>query len=72
MESSSAVLLHPATPSKAEAPAQKKEPSLISPSMDVLMIGGASLLMFAFAYLFVEKNASTNQISWAAFYLARR
>jgi hypothetical protein len=63
------VLLHPVTP-KAEAPARTKEPALISPPMDVLMIGGASLVMFAFAYLFVDKSASTSQISWAAFYLA--
>ncbi len=69
METSSAVLLHPAT-QKPEPKAKAKEPALISPAMDVLMIGGASLLMFAFAYLFVDKNGSTTQISWAAFYLA--
>src|SRR4051812_31665969 len=34
------------------------------------MIGGLSVLTFAVAYLFVDKTGSTNQISWAAFYLA--
>lgn len=71
METSSAVRLHPTPQTAVAEPAPKRrEPALLSPSMDVLMIGGASLLMFAFAYLFVDKNGSTTQISWAAFYLA--
>ncbi len=57
-------------PALAEAPAKERTPYLLSPSADALMIGGASLLMFVFAYLFVDKNSNTSQISWAAFYLA--
>ena len=34
------------------------------------MIGGASLALFAVAWLFVDRNGNTNQISWAAFYMA--
>lgn len=56
----------PLTPQFREA----RSPAMLSPSVDFLMIGGASLLMFALAYLFVDKKESTNQISWAAFYLA--
>lgn len=69
MEPSSAILLHPTAVATQTKPSPS-QPALLSPSLDVLMIGGASLVMFAFAYLFVDKNASTTQISWAAFYLA--
>jgi hypothetical protein len=64
---STAVLLHPGAPKKTEAP---RPMALLTPTLDALMIGGASLLLFAVAYLFIDKNGSTNQISWAAFYLA--
>ena len=43
---------------------------LLSPGVDVMMIGGASLLLFLFAYVFIDKNANTTQISWTMFYLA--
>ncbi|RYZ86345.1 MAG: hypothetical protein EOP04_14080 [Proteobacteria bacterium] len=48
----------------------KKAPYLLGQIADILVIGGASLLFFMVAYLFVDKNSSINQISWTAFYLA--
>lgn len=45
-------------------------PYLLGPIIDALMIGGASIALFAIAWLFVDRSASTNQISWAAFYMA--
>ena len=62
---SAAVLRRPAVSGKAPKPS-----SLLSPSVDVLMIGGASILLFVLAYFGIDKNADTSQISWAAFYLA--
>ena len=62
---STALLLHPAIAEKA-----KKTPHLLSPVLDVLMIGGASILLFLIAYFAVDKNAAINQVSWTAFYLA--
>lgn len=47
-----------------------KSPYLLSKHADWLLIGGASALMFGFFWFFVDKKASTSQISWAAFYLA--
>lgn len=47
-----------------------KPPYLLSPTWDMLLIGGASILLFALSWMLVDKSASTNQISWAAFYLA--
>ena len=47
-----------------------KSLSLLSPSLDILMIGGASIVLFALSYFGVDKNGDTTQISWAAFYLA--
>lgn len=52
-----------------QRPTQKPR-YLLGPTMDMLLIGGASLLFFAVAYLFVDRNASIDQISWTAFYLA--
>lgn len=45
-------------------------PYLLSRHADWLMIGGASILFFACCWMFVDKGASTSQISWTAFYLA--
>jgi hypothetical protein len=47
-----------------------KPRDLLSPVLDVLMIGGASIALFALSYFGVDKNGDTTQISWAAFYLA--
>jgi hypothetical protein len=61
-----------AVPSQAagSAPGPVKPEHLLSPTLDVLLIGGASLVMGAMFWLFVEKSDKTNQISWTAFYLA--
>lgn len=63
------VIAHPNAEKRA-AVVPAKPPFLLSPTLDVLMIGGASLVMAAVAWLFVDKGANTSQISWAAFYLA--
>lgn len=58
-------------PSGSEGSARPQKPRyLLGPATDMLLIGGASLIFFAIAYLFVNKNASIDQISWTAFYLA--
>jgi hypothetical protein len=62
---SAAVVLRPTL-----SPGVRKPTSLLSPALDVLMIGGASLLLFVFAYFGVDKSANISQVSWAAFYLA--
>ena len=66
METSAALL----RPVPQDAAKSVKTPFLLSPSLDVLLIGGLSILAFAVAYLCVDKQSSTTQISWAAFYLA--
>ena len=43
---------------------------LLSPAIDLLMIGGGSLLVFLLTYLFIDKNANTSRMSWTMFYLA--
>ena len=57
-------------PVLGSATAVPPRPYLLGPSLDVLMIGGASLVAFLIAWLIVDKSASTSQISWTAFYLA--
>ena len=52
------------------APRPKKAPYLLGPTADVLIIGGASLVMAALSWLVVDRSANTSQISWTAFYLA--
>ena len=47
-----------------------KTSALLTPILDLLMIGGASLIIFAVAYLFVDSTGKTDKIAWAAFYLA--
>jgi hypothetical protein len=59
-----------AAPRAAEAVPPAKPEHLLSPSLDVLLIGGASLIMALLFWLFVERSGSTTQISWTAFYLA--
>ncbi len=55
----------------ASLPAGRNKPRfLLGRLTDAMMIGGASLLLFSLSYLFVEKNASVNQIAWVAFYAA--
>lgn len=50
--------------------ARPVNPYLLSRHADWLMIGGASVLLFALSWMFVDKKGSTSQISWTAFYLA--
>ncbi len=73
METTASVLTHPsavANPGVATPARPAKLPYLLSPSLDVLMIGGASILLFCISWLAIDKGSSTSQISWAAFYLA--
>ncbi|MES2854809.1 MAG: hypothetical protein V4692_03045, partial [Bdellovibrionota bacterium] len=46
------------------------QPAMISPVIDNLMIGGASLIAFVFFWLFVDKSTSTTAIAWIGFYLS--
>lgn len=54
----------------ADAPASARRRSLLSPALDALMIGGASIVLYAIAHLYLDKGENINQISWVAFYLA--
>lgn len=57
-------------PIPVQAEVQGISPWLLGPRADSLMIGGASLLLFCLAWIFVDRTSSTNQVSWTAFYLA--
>jgi hypothetical protein len=46
------------------------QPAMISPIIDNLMIGGASLIAFALYWLFVDKTTSVANIAWIGFYLS--
>lgn len=48
----------------------EKGPWLLGKSTDILMVGGASILLFIASWFFIDPSASTVQISWTAFYLA--
>lgn len=52
------------------ATAAERRGNLTTPSLDALLIGGASLLAFALVWLTVDPRSSINSISWTAFYLA--
>ena len=43
---------------------------LLHPVVDFLMIGGLSLIFFAFYLVLVPKNQSTYELSWTMFYLS--
>jgi hypothetical protein len=45
-------------------------PSLFSPTIDILLVGGLSLICLALCHLFIDSSSSITQISWTAFYLA--
>jgi hypothetical protein len=74
IEFSSQALLPPAAhvinaALKERAP--KAQPgSLISPTADILMIGGVSILFFGLYWLFVDSTASVFTLSWIMFYLS--
>ena len=48
----------------------EKGPWLLGKTLDILMVGGASILLFVASWFFIDPTSSTVQISWTAFYLA--